>query len=127
MDKNTKEWDLLAGAGASRSDLCRLAASWGRSLRRSRQAYLRGASCSIFRRRNWYLAYVETLVQRDVRELARISALDALSRLLQLAAGQTARLINVSNLAAPFQLSRLTIRDYVSLLERIFLLEQLPP
>lgn len=79
------------------------------------------------RRRDWYRAYLETLVQRDVRELARISSLDALPRLLQLAAGQTARLLNVSELAAPFQLSRPTIRDYVTLLERIFLIELLPP
>lgn len=79
------------------------------------------------RRREWYRAYLETLVQRDVRDLARISALDALSRLLQLAAGQTSRLLNVSELAAPFQLSRPTIRDYVTLLERIFLIELLPP
>lgn len=79
------------------------------------------------RRRDWYRAYIETLVQRDVRELSRISALDALSRLLQLAAGQTSRLLNVSELAAPFQLSRPTIRDYVTLLERIFLIELLPP
>ena len=79
------------------------------------------------RRRDWYRAYIETLVQRDVRELARISALEAIPRLLQLAAGQTARLLNVSELAAPFQLSRPTIRDYVTLLERIFLIEVLPP
>jgi predicted AAA+ superfamily ATPase len=79
------------------------------------------------RSRAWYRAYAETLVQRDVRDLARISSLDALARLLQLAAGQTARLFNVSELAAPFQLSRPTIRDYVTLLERIFMLELLPP
>lgn len=79
------------------------------------------------RRRDWYRAYIDTLVQRDVRELARISSLDALPRLLQLAAGQTARLLNVSELAAPFQLSRPTIRDYVTLLERIFLIDFLPP
>lgn len=79
------------------------------------------------RRREWYRAYIETLVQRDVRNLARISTLDALPRLLLLAAGQTSRLLNVSELASPFQLSRPTIRDYVTLLERIFLIELLPP
>ena len=79
------------------------------------------------RRATWYRDYVETLVQRDVRDLARIASLDALPRLLALAAGQTARLLNVSELAAPFQLSRPTIKDYVTLLERVFLLEQLPP
>ena len=78
------------------------------------------------RRATWYRDYVETLVQRDVRDLARIASLDALPRLLALAAGQTARLINVSDLASPFQLSRPTIRDYVTLLERVFLLEQTP-
>lgn len=79
------------------------------------------------RRAAWYRNYVDTQVQRDVRELARISSLDALSRLLTLAAGQTARLLNMSTLAAPFHLSRPTIADYVTLLERVFLLEFLPP
>ena len=79
------------------------------------------------RRAAWYRDYIETLVQRDVRDLARISALDALPRLLALAAGQTARLVNVSELASPFQLSRPTIRDYVALLERVFQLELLQP
>lgn len=79
------------------------------------------------RRTAWYRDYIETLVQRDVRELARIGALDALPRLLTLAAGQTARLLNVSDLASPFQLSRPTIRDYMTLLERVFLLEPLSP
>lgn len=79
------------------------------------------------RRTAWYRDYIETIVQRDVRDLARISALRSLPRLLQLAAGQTARLINVAEMASAFQLSRPTIRDYVVLLERIFLLEHLPP
>lgn len=79
------------------------------------------------RRAVWYRDYAETLVQRDIRDLARISQMDALPRLLTLAAGQTARLLNVSDLAAPFQVSRSTIREYVTLLSRIFLLEELPP
>ena len=79
------------------------------------------------RRVTWYRDYIETLVQRDVRDMARISSLDVLPRLLALAAGQTARLLNVADLAAPFQLSRPTIRDYVTLLARVFLLEELQP
>jgi predicted AAA+ superfamily ATPase len=79
------------------------------------------------RRTAWYRDYLDALIQRDVRDLARISSLDTLPRLLALAAAQTARLLNVTDLAAPFQLSRPTISDYVTLLERIFLLETLPP
>jgi predicted AAA+ superfamily ATPase len=79
------------------------------------------------RRVAWYRDYVETLIQRDVRELARIESLDAIPRLLGLVASQSAHLLNVSDLAAPFQLSRPTIRDYLTLLERLFLLETLSP
>jgi predicted AAA+ superfamily ATPase len=79
------------------------------------------------RRSLWYRDYIETLVQRDVRDLARISALEILPRLLRMAATRTAQLFNVSDLAAPFQLSRATIGDYVTLLDRVFLLERLPP
>ena len=79
------------------------------------------------RRRQWYADYVGALVQRDLRDLSRISSLHAIPKLLKLAASQTARLVNVSELAAPFQVSRPTIRDYLTLLERIFVVEELPP
>jgi uncharacterized protein len=79
------------------------------------------------RRAAWYRSYVETLVQHDVQLLSQISSLDALPRLLALAAGQTARLLNITDLASPFQLSRPTIRQYVTLLERVFLIDELPP
>lgn len=79
------------------------------------------------RRRDWYRAYVEALVQRDVQDLRRIGTLDTLPRLLAAAAAQTARLANMADLAGPFHVSRPTIRDYVTLLERVFLIEQLPP
>ena len=48
-------------------------------------------------------------------------------RLLSAVAGQTARLFNLTDLAAPFQLSRPTIGDHVALLERLFLFERLLP
>ena len=79
------------------------------------------------RRDAWYRDLVETQIQRDVRDVTRIHSFDALPRLLALAAAHTARLINISDLAAPFQISRQTIHDYVSVLERIFLLERLQP
>jgi hypothetical protein len=79
------------------------------------------------RRAAWYRDYVTALVERDVRDLARISSLDALPRLLSLSASQTGHLLNVSDLAGPFQLSRPTIRYYLTLLERMFMVEELPP
>ena len=68
------------------------------------------------RRDAWYANYVETLVQRDVRDLSHIGSLDALPKLLTLAASQTARLANLSEMASEFELSRPTIRSYLTLL-----------
>ena len=79
------------------------------------------------RRASWYANYIDAQTQRDIADIARISGLDALPRLLSLAAAQTAQLFNISRLAAPFQLSRPTISQYITLLERVYLLERLPP
>lgn len=79
------------------------------------------------RRAAWYRNYVDALVERDVRDMSRISALDALPRLLAVAAANTAQTLNISELAAPFSLTRPTIKDYVTLLERVFLIDTLPP
>jgi len=68
-----------------------------------------------------------TIIQRDVQDIASIRNLDILPKLLALAASQTARLLNAADLASPFSNSRPTIREYVALLEKIFLIEQLQP
>ena len=79
------------------------------------------------RRATWYRDYAKTMIQRDIQALGRINALEALPRLLAMSAGQTAGLVNISELASPFQISRPTVREYMTLLSRIFLLEELPP
>jgi predicted AAA+ superfamily ATPase len=79
------------------------------------------------RRRAWYRDYVEAQIQRDIRDLSRVRSLDTLPKLLRVAATHTAQLINVADLAAPFELTRQTIHEHVTLLERVFLLERLPP
>ncbi len=75
----------------------------------------------------WYRDYVETQIRKDVRDLAKITSFEVLPRLLSFAASQTAHLLNVSELAGPFQVTRPTIRDYLTLLENIFLLDELQP
>jgi predicted AAA+ superfamily ATPase len=79
------------------------------------------------RRSAWYRDYIITIIQRDVQDIARIRNLDILPKLLALAASQTARLFNAADLASPFSISRPTIREYLALLEQIFMIEQLQP
>ncbi len=78
------------------------------------------------RRARWYRRYLESQVQRDIGSISRIGALETLPRILAMAATQTGGLFNLSRMAAPFQISRPTVGDYVTLLERVYLLERLP-
>ena len=79
------------------------------------------------RRSAWYRSYITTIVQRDVQDIANVRNLDVLPRLISLAASQTARLFVSENMAGPFSLSRPTIREYLALLEQMFLIERLQP
>lgn len=79
------------------------------------------------RRAVWYRDYVNTVIQRDVQDIAAIQNLSVLPRLLEVAASQSARLFNASELAAPFALSRPTINHYLGLLEQLFIIEQIQP
>jgi uncharacterized protein len=79
------------------------------------------------RRQDWYSNYIDALIQRDVQDISRIGDLAALPKLLTLAASQTGRMANISELASGFELSRPTIRNYLALTERLFLIEFLQP
>lgn len=79
------------------------------------------------RRQAWLRNYVETILQRDIHDIARISSMEAVPTLLQMLAQRTGQLLNISELAKAFQLSRPTIDHYVALLRRIFLVDFLQP
>lgn len=79
------------------------------------------------RRFNWYRDYVDAIVQRDLPDVSTVRVPDALPRLAEVCAAQTASLLNVSNLSRRLGLSRPTVTEYLSVLERLFLVERLRP
>ncbi|MCY4160222.1 MAG: ATP-binding protein [Bacteroidetes bacterium] len=78
------------------------------------------------RRFSWYQNYLNNLVQKDVTELASIHSSEALPTLLTAAANLSSQLFNVSAIASTPQMNRNTVRDYLILLERQFLIYRLP-
>jgi predicted AAA+ superfamily ATPase len=81
---------------------------------------------SAVRRRRWFDAYLQTLVQRDVRELADLERLAELPRLLRLVAARSANLVNMEALARDSGVPGVTFRRYAHLLELTFLIQRLP-
>ncbi len=76
------------------------------------------------RARQWFRQYLNAIIQRDVQDIANIRDGDELLRLLQLIALRTGSLINISNLAQDTGLQRDTIGRYLSVLERLFLMDR---
>ena len=75
----------------------------------------------------WFRAYVQTYVERDVRQLSRITDLVAFQTLAQLAALRTAQVLATSDLARDARLNAATAGRYLNLLEASFLVHRLPP
>jgi predicted AAA+ superfamily ATPase len=79
------------------------------------------------RRHLWYRDYIDSIIQRDVRDIAEIDRIKDMSRLLRVLAHHSGQLVNYSGLGAPLNLSHTTARKYLAVFETIFLLRALDP
>ena len=75
----------------------------------------------------WFRGYVQTYVERDVRQLTQITDLIAFRTLAQLAALRTGQVLVQSRLASDARLNAVTAGRYLNLLEASFLIRRLPP
>ncbi len=75
----------------------------------------------------WLGAYVDTYVERDVRQLLAVGDLVAFQSFVELAATQTATLVNLSGLGGGVGVSHNTARSWLSVLEASYLVHRLTP
>lgn len=78
------------------------------------------------RKQAWFAAYLNAILQKDVRDLANIEGLTEMPRLLKLLSSRTGALLNFSELSRTLALSNTTLKRYVSLLEATFIYQPLP-
>lgn len=78
------------------------------------------------RRAAWFDSYVQTVLQRDVRDLARVEQLSEIPSLLHLLATRSATLLNFAELSRASGLAQSTLKRYFALLEMLFLVVRLP-
>jgi predicted AAA+ superfamily ATPase len=74
----------------------------------------------------WLRSYVATYLERDVRSIANIGDLIAFQRFVELCAGRTGQLLNLSGLAADAGISQPTAKAWLSVLEASFIVVRLP-
>jgi predicted AAA+ superfamily ATPase len=74
----------------------------------------------------WFRGYVQTYVERDVRQLSQVGDLVAFRNLAQLAALRTGQMLVMSSLGRDARLNAATVSRYLGLLEVSFLIRRLP-
>ncbi len=79
------------------------------------------------RRRAWFGAYITTILQRDVREMANIEGLTELPRLMALLAARVSTLLNFADISRAMAIPHSTLKRYMALLEAAFVVQPLSP
>lgn len=78
------------------------------------------------RRAAWLRSYVTGVLERDVRELTTVEVIAALPRLVTLLATRVATLVNLADVSRTTGIPHTTLQRYMALLERMFLIHQVP-
>lgn len=79
------------------------------------------------RRRQWYDNYIESLLQRDLKDISRIRRHGALRDLVAVLAAWSGKCMNVSAVGAGLSMQRSTLDSYIEALRLLYLVEPVPP
>lgn len=115
FDGPTGEFDLEP---FDRTDLVRRLATGG---------FPEAATRASGRRRDaWFSSYLDAIMHRDVRDLARLEQLSEVPHLLALIAHRSGGLLNFAELSRSTGIAQTTLKRYFNLLETLFLVVRLP-
>lgn len=78
------------------------------------------------RAERWLRSYIQSVLERDIHDIAEVRGAKDIMRLLAFIEGRTAQLLNHSAIAKDLGHSRATVERYLGLLERLFLIRLLP-
>lgn len=76
---------------------------------------------------DWYAGYINTYVERDVRQLKNISNLSQFTKLLRLCAGRTGQVLNLTSLSNDCGIDQKTVAAWLSILQSSYVIYLLKP
>lgn len=77
--------------------------------------------------RKWHEGYVQTYLERDIRQLVNLADLRTFESFLKLCAGMSGQLLNYASIANAIGISQPTVKRWISLLETSGIVYILPP
>ena len=78
-------------------------------------------------RQLWCASYIQTYLERDVRQIINVGDLNTFDRFLRVCAARTGQILNLSEISRDVGMSVPTIKKWISILEASYQIYLLPP
>jgi predicted AAA+ superfamily ATPase len=78
-------------------------------------------------RRNWHLDYAESLLRRDLKQIANIQRQTAMEELLSILSAWSSKLMDISAICSKLGVDRKTLVSYINILVSLFIFERVFP
>lgn len=77
-------------------------------------------------RQLWHQNYIDTLLDRDLKEIINIRRRDAMDQLIQVVSGWSTKPMDISAIGSSLSLQRHTVESYLNALETLYLIDRIP-
>ena len=78
-------------------------------------------------RKKWFLAYLDNLLTKDIRDVTEIRKLDVLRKIAVWLLAHSSKFFEVSELAAKTGVGKATVDAYLSALKALYIFDEVPP
>ena len=76
---------------------------------------------------DWYKSYIQTYIERDVRQILNVGDLNSFRVFLKVCAGRSGQVLNLSSIAGDIGVSYQTVKKWLSVLEQSYIVHLLQP
>lgn len=78
-------------------------------------------------RQQWHKDYIAALLERDLADIAHITRLDAMRKLINILAAWSGKFMDISAIGSGLSIRRPTIETYLNALEALYIVERIQP
>lgn len=78
-------------------------------------------------RASWHKDYIQSLIERDLKDIAQISKQDAMRQLIEVLAAWSSKTIDIAGICSGLSIRRPTVESYLNALEAMYLVERVRP
>ena len=78
-------------------------------------------------RKSWHKDYLNSLIEHDLKDIANIKNEDAIRQIIKILSAWSSKYMDINGICSSCGISKPTVNEYISLIERMYLCERLHP